>query len=139
MQNMKDIIIIFILFSISFFAKAQTRQTVEEISDKYQVCLDSGINMLGCSEQFCLQMDSMLHVVYNKLKMKLNSTEKAQLEKEQLVWLKKRDIYFAEQKKEFQSAWKKGEAFPEILLFRNDNCAAYVKTRVLVLLKKLSR
>ncbi|MEO5776524.1 MAG: lysozyme inhibitor LprI family protein [Flavobacterium sp.] len=50
--------------------------------------------MKKCSYGYLHKSDSLLNVVYNKVKLKLNSTQKAKLKKEQLAWLKKRDAYF---------------------------------------------
>ncbi|MCI9845618.1 lysozyme inhibitor LprI family protein [Flavobacterium pectinovorum] len=86
--------ILLIIITLSFNSNSQTIKTINKIESSYQNCLDKGDNMKGCSVEYYLQSDSLLNVVYKKLKLKLNSEEKSKLKKEQLEWLKKRDKYF---------------------------------------------
>lgn len=85
---------IFIILLCFGFCNAQTAKTINKIKKDYQNCLDKGDNMKKCSYGYLHKSDSLLNVVYNKVKLKLNSTQKAKLKKEQLAWLKKRDAYF---------------------------------------------
>lgn len=100
--------------------------------------MDAGIDMLGCVQHFYIQMDSMLNVVYNNSKAILNLSEKEAFKKEQLAWLKKRDVYFKKKDKIFQDNIKKGNGGQDMRMINIDNKANYVKARVLVLIKKLN-
>jgi len=62
-----------------------------KIDSNYQLCLDSGINMYGCTINYFQTMDSMLNVTYKIIRLKLNQADKDALTKKQLIWLKKRD------------------------------------------------
>lgn len=61
---------------------------------EHQKCLDQGVHMLDCSIIFYKKSDSILNLVYKKLRNSLNANEKVALKKEQLKWLKKRDKKF---------------------------------------------
>ena len=95
--------------------------------------------MLGCSKRYYYQMDSMLNVVYNKLKASLSQSKKDSLKKEQLNWLKKRDLYFEKQNKEFRYKFQSGEWGSDMAMITYDNQAEYVKDRVIILIKKLQK
>lgn len=70
---------------------SQIKSTMHKIDSNYQSCLDSGINMYGCTTSYFHDMDSMLNVVYKRIRLKLSQADKDTLTKKQLIWLKKRD------------------------------------------------
>ncbi|WP_310558579.1 hypothetical protein [Flavobacterium sp.] len=47
--------------------------TIDALEKKNQECLDKGVNMLNCSQNYYIQMDSLLNVVYKRIKGELNS------------------------------------------------------------------
>jgi uncharacterized protein YecT (DUF1311 family) len=131
----------FILFLPCFFlhGQAQTVKTIEDMSHKHQACLDSGKDMLGCSRSFYSQMDSMITVVYDKLITVLNLTGKATLKKDQLDWLKKRDVFFKKQDKVFDDNYKKGKWGLEMQMVTYDDKADFIKKRILLLIRRLNK
>lgn len=62
----------------------------------HQQCLDTGDDMLVCSQKYYSEMDSILNVVYNRIMKNLDDNAKAALKKEQLGWLKQRDKAFSD-------------------------------------------
>lgn len=92
------IIPLFLLLTTSSFA--QSLKDIKQAEIAHQKCLDQGGYMLGCSRDFYALSDSLLNVVYNKVRNQLTPEAKEKLKTEQLAWLKKRDAYF---KKEFQN------------------------------------
>ncbi len=112
-QNQKSFMIqksiFIILFILSFNCNSQTLKTIEKIELKYQNCLDKGAYMKGSSVEYYNQADSLLNLVYKKLKIKLSTEGQLKLKKEQLEWLKKRDKYF----KKVYSETKKEDDFIE--------------------------
>ena len=139
MKTLKISIIILFQTFLFTVGNAQTKRTVEDMAKSHQDCLDTGIDMLGCSKHYYFQMDSMLNVVYDKYRATLNNAQKAVLKKEQLNWIKKRDIYFKKQNKEFQHKFKSGEWGTDMAMITYDNNAEFVKDRVIVLLRKLRK
>ncbi|GAA4165426.1 hypothetical protein GCM10022217_37640 [Chryseobacterium ginsenosidimutans] len=105
----KKTLLVIILISTWSSCNSQTLKTIEQFENKHQDCLDTGINMKNCSAKYYNQSDSLLNIVYKKLKANLNSTEQTKLKNEQLYWLKKRDSYF---KKAYLEAKNEGP-FPE--------------------------
>ncbi|HEX7414881.1 MAG TPA: lysozyme inhibitor LprI family protein [Bacteroidia bacterium] len=124
-----------LLFSSSFmFVCAQTNIKAKDIAliDKnYQVCLDSGQYMGGCSYTYYNQMDSCLNVAYKQLQKKLDKTAKAALKKEQVDWLKTRDQEFKSIDQTNKMEGRDGE------MIRESEKAQVVKKRVLVLITKI--
>lgn len=139
MKTLKNLTIAFFLSVLYVTGQAQTISTINVLAEKHQSCLDSGIDMLGCSKSYYFQMDSMLNVVYNKLRASLSQSEKDSLKKEQLNWLKKRDLYFEKQNKEFREKAQSGEWGSDMAMITYDNQAEYVKDRVIILIKKLHK
>lgn len=131
----KSILLFFILFS--FNCKAQTIETVNKLKTSYQRCLDSGNGMKNCSIDYYNQSDSLLNVAYRNLKLKLSSKEQSKLKKEQLDWIKKRDLYFekvySDTKKEGHFA--EGSSDFDMVVF--DEKANYVFARVRELIKRI--
>lgn len=117
--------------------RTQTVEIVENMDTKHQTCLDSGIDMLGCSKSFYLQMDSMLNVVYHQLRATLGEKQKQALKNQQFKWIKKRDIYFKKQDNTFQKKYEKGEWGIDMEMISYDDKANFIKERVIVLIRRL--
>lgn len=94
--------------------------------------------MLGCTERFYFQMDSLLNVLYKKLRSKCDSIQKENLKDEQLQWISKRDKQFREnQKQVHKEAKEKGYDGWEIeTMILIDKNAMFVKERVIELLNR---
>lgn len=131
-------IILFFLF-FSMISRSQTTATIDSLENESQACLDKGEFMLGCSIHFYNQMDSMLNIVYNKLRSGLDSSQKELLKKEQKEWLKKRDKYFRQTEDKLKKAIKEngGIAAQDDEMFRYEDNARFVKERILELINKL--
>jgi uncharacterized protein YecT (DUF1311 family) len=127
----------FLLFFLLFVQNvtAQTIKEVKTIERKYQLCLDEGSDMLGCTNRFYAEMDKILNTVYNKYSATLAEAEKDKLKTEQKEWLKQRD---ARIKKQIQVLNRKSNNNDEIMALRNEN-AVFVKQRVLLLIKKMEK
>jgi uncharacterized protein YecT (DUF1311 family) len=128
------LIIIFIFTCFTGFS--QTAKTIDSFESQHQACLDKGEFMLGCTERFYFQMDSLLNVLYKKLRSKCDSIQKENLKDEQLQWLSKRDKQFRKNQKQVHKEAKEkeydgGEIETMILTDKN---AMFVKERVIELL-----
>lgn len=131
----KTLLLLLILFS--FNCNSQTLKTVDKIQSSYQRCLDNGIAMKNCSIHYYNQSDSLLNVVYKKLRQKSNTDEQSKLKKEQLEWLKKRDKYF---QKVYSDTKKEGDFIEgssdfDMVVF--DEKADFVFERVIELIKRI--
>jgi uncharacterized protein YecT (DUF1311 family) len=130
------LIIISIFTCLTGFS--QTAKTIDSLESQHQSCLDKGEFMLGCTERFYFQMDSLLNVLYKKLRSKCDSIQKENLKDEQLQWLSKRDKQFRENQKQVHKEAKEkgydgGEIETMILIDKN---AMFVKERVIELLNR---
>ncbi len=125
----------FIFFNVS--ANAQLKNSMDRIYQDHLKCLDSGINMLGCSRKYYLEMDSMLNLTYKKLRASLNEAEKSKLKEEQLKWLKERDAYFEDQNRIFNEKVTSGEWGNDMYMVTYDDKADFVRKRVLDIIKRI--
>lgn len=125
------------LILAAFQCNAQKIETVNKFKASYQHCLNSGSGMKNCAIEYYNQSDSLLNVAYRNLKLKLSSKEQSRLKKEQLDWIKKRDLYFenvySDTKKE--GHFIEGSSDFDMVVF--DEKANYVFTRVKELIKRL--
>lgn len=136
---MKTLIFFILLFTSVVFSESgygQTGKTIIRLQEAEQACLDSGVNMLGCTRNFYSQMDSLLNVVYKNLRGTLESSQKSLLKKEQKLWLQKRDAYFKKTLSEFKKKnpnRTEGTAQDDAMYMYESN-AEFVKNRILNLL-----
>lgn len=118
----------------SGIANAQALKDITHLERQHQKCLDTGNDMMGCLSRHYHQMDSLLNVAYNNLRKQMAQPEKDKLKEEQLEWLKERDSYFSQQRKEYQA---KAEEFGrDALLMVYDNNTEFVKKRVVYLINR---
>jgi uncharacterized protein YecT (DUF1311 family) len=137
LKKIASLAAVLLLSGFCFNGYAQSLKTIEELERKHQACLDSGINMFGCSKRFYFQMDSMLNIAYNALRSALPPEGKAALKEEQLAWLKKRDIYFKKQNASYRKNVKSGEWGPDMYMVVYDMDAEFVKERTINLFKRI--
>jgi uncharacterized protein YecT (DUF1311 family) len=134
MSKIKSAIVTLSILS-GYCCFAQTNPTTRGISkldSAYQICLDKGENMPGCSERYYSQMDSMLNVVYNLLRIRSDTAGRKHLKAEQKEWLSNRDEYFnslPDNEKDLQGEDKEMDIA--------DKKAGYVRKRVLELLGRI--
>ncbi|MEP6806482.1 MAG: lysozyme inhibitor LprI family protein [Flavobacterium sp.] len=122
---------------LAFHCNAQTIETVNNVKSSYQQCLNSGSGMKNCAIEYYNQSDSLLNVAYRNLKLKLSSKEQSKLKKEQLDWLKKRDLYF---EKVYTDTKKEGhfiEGSSDFDMVVFDEKANYVFSRVKEIIKRI--
>lgn len=104
---------------------------IDTLEKKNKECLDKGVNMLNCSQNYYIQMDSLLNVVYNRIKGELNTNSKEILRTKQLDWLKIRDAEF---KKINSKETGLGNGRDDLMSKTQDK-ADYVKERICFLIK----
>ena len=137
MTGLKILITFFLFTAICLTGFSQTTKTIDSLKKINQACIDSGWRMPSCEYQYLVAIDSILKVVYNKLQSKLNSSERATLKKEQLNWLKQRDIYYKNSDKEFEDSLHAGNWGDEMRVITIGEKADFTEKRVLVLIQGL--
>jgi uncharacterized protein YecT (DUF1311 family) len=137
---MRSILFLLLTCFVCLRGFSQTPQTLDSLEQAYQKRLDTGIDMYGETYHFYVQTDSMLNLVYNKLRKSCDSLQKENLRDEQLVWLKERDAEFWEHLKKFKT--RNPEAEPgqpgslDDAMIMYESYAHVVLQRVYELLKK---
>ncbi|WPQ64199.1 lysozyme inhibitor LprI family protein [Chitinophaga sancti] len=116
----------------------QTRKTaVDSIELRYQECLSQGGNSYNCALAYYQEMDSLLSAVYNQVYNNLDNPRRETLEIAQAQWTEKKEAYFkdievrAEKKRPLTLAGLDDD------MILTDNKAAYLKHRVIELLKSI--
>lgn len=124
-------LVVFLLSSTCSVKQAvgQEIQILDSLTKVYQSCLDEGINMYGCAQAFYSKMDSMLNVVYKKVRRNLDSASKLKLKAEQQKWLSERDKYFKRVDTE-------GDEDIDCKMIAIDKKSIYVRKRVEFLIKE---
>ena len=119
--------LIFIFNYLTGFS--QTTKTIDSLKSQHQACLDKGKFMLGCSERFYFQMDSLLNIQYKKLWTKCDSMQKANLKDDEIKWLAVRDKQFKYNRKQVHKEAKEegyDGGLDEIMILTDKN-ATFVK------------
>lgn len=129
--------LIVFLFVANCYSQSSNIKKVESIEFNYQNCLDSGIDMLGCSKKYYFFCDKLLNEVYQSIRAKLTTTDKEKLKNEQLKWLKQRDAFF---KRAYILAKEEAVDLPQedLEMIYIDKKGDFVKERVKFLIKKFN-
>jgi len=137
MTTLKSIYITFFFICFYLAGFTQTTKTVDSLKSIEQKCLDSGSHMPSCASWYLIQIDSLLNVVYNKLQLTLDSSQRIALKKEQLQWLQKRNKYYKHSDKIFEDSLRSGSWGPEMQVIPLDEKAYFTEQRVLILVKRI--
>lgn len=126
--------LIFIIFFLFIYnnSNAQLRRTIDSLQAIEQSCLDSGIGMANCSCEFSHQMDSILNIVYKNIQTNLGTSQKTALKKEELLWLKKREINDKNSRKSAENEF----AHSSIIMIACHDDAGFVIDRIFSIIKK---
>lgn len=123
---------------ISLTVLGQTRKSaVDAIELRYQECLSQGGSSYSCALAYYQEMDSLLAAVYNQVYNNLDNPRRETLELAQAQWTEKKEAYFkdievrAEKKRPLTLAGLDDD------MIITDNKAAYLKRRVIDLLKSI--
>ena len=76
-------------------------KSIDEMEVQYKECQRAKPDSTVCSRLYLSQMDSMLTVVFEKLKAQLSSEEKLALVKDQASWTEKKGKFFKKEDENF--------------------------------------
>lgn len=122
--------------SLTVFGQT-TKTTVDSIELRYQQCLSQGGSSYNCALAYYQEMESLLSAVYNEVYHNLDNPRRETLELSQAQWAEKKEAYFkdieirAEKKRPLTLAGLDDD------MILTDNKAAYLKHRVIELLKSM--
>ena len=92
-QNMNKIVLI-LLCLISTNCYSQSLKDVERVEINAQNCADTTNDVIACEKLHYKQMDSMLNLVYKKLKIINKEEDFKKIKSDQIQWLSLRDKEF---------------------------------------------
>ena len=136
--DMKPLIFTSLLFFILLCTYAQS-EVIAEMESDHKVCLQIKPDSIACSRNYFFQTDSMLDIIFNKVKTEIPSDEQMQLMKEQLSWAGKKNAYFSKQDINFAYNIKEGTWKKEMIRFVYENKGDFILKRIKILLKKLNQ
>lgn len=125
------------LFLCNNYVHAQLTKSIDEMEVQYKECQRAKPDSTVCSRLYLSQMDSMLTVVFEKLKAQLSSEEKLALVKDQASWTEKKGKFFKKEDENFVYNLKEGIWTKDMIRFSYQAKASFVLKRIKTLLKQL--
>jgi len=137
-MKFSKIVLAICLFFVVSAAHAQSAKLVDEMEAAHKECIKIKEDSIVCSRVFLAQMDSMLNVVYNEVKVATPADQKGALTEDQMSWSKKKAEFFKKQDETFvynlqEATWKK-----DMIRITYRIKADYLLKRIRLLLKRLS-
>ncbi|SFW41820.1 lysozyme inhibitor LprI family protein [Chitinophaga sancti] len=122
--------------SLTVFGQT-TKTTVDSIEIRYQQCLSQGGSSYGCALAYYQEMDRLLAAVYNEVYSNLDNPRRETLELAQAQWAEKKEAYFKDIETRADKKRPLTLAGLDDDMILTDNKAAYLKRRVIDLLKAI--
>ena len=132
---MKKLIVFIGLSFLIILVKPSNAQidAVVKLDEVYEDCL-AGKDMYACAVTYYDSMDSLLNVVYKKLRSKLDDDEKAKLKTDEIKWIKEKEKKFKEINDNIDPEGGRDE-----LLFAKDKKTKFIRDRVIYLINQLKK
>ena len=131
-MNIKTLLIV--LSFITCNSYSQVIKTIDKLDAIHQKCLDNPEkNMSNCTIEYYNKLDSLLNVVYKKIRIKLSVAEQKDLKTKQLAWLKKRDLNFKLIEKETKELFEGDNSSEEYRMTCAHRESILVKKRIIEL------
>lgn len=124
-------------FVVNVIGYAQTATVIDEMEAEHKQCLLVKEDSIVCSRRFFAQMDSMVNVVFNEVKLKASTKEKIALTEEQMSWTKKKGEFYKIQDETFVFNLKDGIWKKDMIRITYRQKADFALKRIRALLKKL--
>lgn len=120
-------------------AHTQSAKTVRDLVKKHRQCANQCLTIyptdrIKCSEIFYFQMDSLLSVAYKSARSGLQKNKRKQLERDQVKWMRERDVYFAQQDMLFWEKHKHNQWRSDMQTITYEDKANFIKDRVVMLI-----
>lgn len=120
------------IFSNSF---SQEAQQFADIEAQYKSCIKLKSDSVNCYRDYLAQSESLLNVVFEKIKNSLSADEKAKFIKEHLSWVSKKEAHFKKEDDNFYYNLKDGTWDKNMIRFTLQSKADFVKKRTQALIK----
>ncbi len=137
MRILNFLLLSVLLFLCNIHVHAQLSKSIDEIEVQYKDCQRAKPDSTVCSRLYLSQIDSMLTVVFEKLKSQLSSEEKLSLLKDQASWSEKKGKFFKKEDENFVYNLKEGIWTKDMIRFSYQAKTAFVLKRIKTLLKQL--
>jgi hypothetical protein len=136
-MNLIKLSVLSLLLLICSVSIGQTAIVINDMELQHKECLKIKADSSNCSKIFLQQMDSMLSVEFNEVKMQIASDQKADVIKDQMSWSKKKAEFFKIQDETFvynlkEEIWKK-----DMIRITYQQKAEFLLKRIKFLLKKI--
>lgn len=117
--------------------QAQATQDIAALDAAYKTCMQTGVDSSGCGRTYLRQMDSVLNVVYEKIRVQSSADEKVKLLNDQKSWLGKKSEFYKKQDENFTFHLQDGSWKKDMIWLVYQNKADFLRKRAMQLAKQL--
>ncbi len=129
----------FLLFSfylLALDAGAQSvKESFKELEQQHKECEKLRADSVNCHKVYLQQLDSMMLIVFEKVKVDLSPEQKAKVIKEQLSWSAQKNSFFKKQDENFVYNIQEGIWTKDMIKVTYASKSDFVRKRLLSLLK----
>lgn len=133
-MNARFYIISFFLLPV--FAYAQTLEDVEQVEMTHKECIRIKSDSVACARNYYFQTDSLLRLIYDKVKGELQPSEKSEFMKDQVSWVGRKDAFFKKQDINFAFNVREGTWKKDMIRVPYEEKAEFLMKRLKSLLKR---
>ena len=137
MSFLRIFILSLFLFAHSVYAQTQLAASVDEMETAYKECIHTKSDSVACYRKFHQQMDSIVGVIFEKVKANASADEKSALIQSQISWAKKKGEYFKKLYETFVYNLQEGTWKKDMIRITYQQKAEFTLKRIKALLKQL--
>ncbi|MFN8237421.1 MAG: hypothetical protein U0T77_04560 [Chitinophagales bacterium] len=128
--------VIFLIAAMN--AGAQTaKESFQALEQQHKECEKFKADSVNCHKVYLQQLDSMLLIVFEKVKVNLPAEQKAKVIKEQLSWSAQKNSFFKKQDENFVYNLQEGIWTKDMIKVTYATKSDFVRKRIQSLLKQV--
>jgi len=131
------LLLLAVAFLSPLFMNGQASQDIASLDAAYKSCMQAGTDSSACGRNYLRQMDSILTVVYEKVRVQSSAKEKVDLLNDQKSWLGKKSEFYKKQDENFTFHLQDGSWKKDMIWLVYQNKADFLRKRALQLAKQL--
>ncbi|MBK9328057.1 MAG: hypothetical protein IPM95_01835 [Sphingobacteriales bacterium] len=138
MENFTRYFLLIFLFFSAIDTGAQTaRESFKALEQQHKECEKFKADSVNCHRIYLQQLDSIMLIVFEKVKVNLPSEQKAKIIKEQLSWSAQKNSFFKKQDENFVYNLQEGIWTKDMIRITYATKSDFVRKRLLTLLKQV--
>lgn len=138
MGNLTRYFLSVFVYCTALNAGAQTaKESFKELEQQHKDCEKFKADSVNCHKLYLQQLDSMLLIVFEKVKVNLSADQKAKVIKEQLSWSAQKNTFFKKQDENFVYNIQEGIWTKDMIKVTYATKSDFVRKRIQSLLKQV--